>query len=51
MVGKLQKLGNFWYAFVLDEELGEVYHVQMPEGWEPLSAQQEVDLVVPPTEH
>lgn len=50
MVAKLQKLGNFWYAFVFDEKLGEVYHVQMPEGWEP-SVQQEVDLVVPPTEH
>lgn len=50
MVARLQKLGKHWYAFIVDEALGEVYHVRMPDGWEPVTAD-EVKLVVPPTEH
>lgn len=49
MVARLQKLDAHWYAFVVDEILGEVYHVQMPDEWEPTG--KEIELVVPPTEH
>lgn len=46
----VQKLCGFWYIFVHDQVLDEVYTYKMPQDWEP-KVNMDLKLILPPTEH